>query len=69
MVEASKAENGCLLYDIFQVKETPKKFIVVESWENEKALDGHKQSAHYNHYKANFEVFCDEKYSDELEVL
>ena len=69
MVQASKDEEGCLLYDIFQVKQIPAKFIVVESWLNEAALDGHKNSAHYKHYKSNFEVFCAHKDSFELETL
>jgi quinol monooxygenase YgiN len=69
MVKASKEENGCLLYDIFQLKDKPKKFIVIESWRDEKALDGHKASAHYAYYKSNFEPYCAEKFSDDLEVL
>lgn len=69
MVQASKEEKGCLLYDIFQVNSQKEKFIVVESWENEASLDGHKVSAHYKHYKANFEVFCAHKDSLELETL
>ena len=69
MVQDSKNEQGCLLYDIFQVKQHPEKFIVVESWLNEAALDGHKNSSHYKHYKSNFEVFCAHKDSFELETL
>ncbi|WP_024955937.1 putative quinol monooxygenase [Sulfurospirillum arcachonense] len=69
MVQASKDEEGCLLYDIFQLKNEPKKFIVVESWADEKALDGHKASAHYNHYKSTFEPYCAEKFSDDLEFV
>ncbi len=69
MVAPSKAEDGSLLYDIFQLKNEPAKFIVVESWADEKALDGHKLSAHYKYYKSNFEPFCAQKYSDDLEIL
>lgn len=69
MVEASKAEDGCLLYDIFQLKNEPKKFIVIESWRDEAALDGHKASAHYAYYKSNFEPYCEEKFSDDLEFV
>ena len=43
--------------------------MAVESWENEKALDGHKASAHYAVYKSSYEPYCESKYSDELEVL
>mgnify|MGYP004004602001 CR=1 FL=1 len=66
MVEASRAEVGCELYDIYQMKDQPTTFVVVETWENESALDGHKVSAHYKHYKANFEPFTAGKSSVEL---
>jgi len=69
MVEASKAEDGCLLYDIFQFADEPQKFIVIESWRDEKSLDGHKQSDHYKYYKSHFEPYCQEKFSDELVIL
>lgn len=69
MVEPSKNENGCLLYDIFQVQSEPTRFIVIESWENNDALEGHKHTAHYKHYKANFEQYCAHKSSDDLEIL
>lgn len=69
MVEASKAEKGCLLYEIFQLKQEPKKFVVIESWEDESALDGHKASDHYKHYKSHFEPFCAEKFSDDLDFI
>lgn len=69
MVEPSKAEEGCLFYHICQLKENPKKFIVLESWRDEEALDFHKSTAHYKHYKSSFEPYCAEKSSDEVEVL
>jgi quinol monooxygenase YgiN len=69
MVEPSKAEDGCLLYNIFQYENNPKKFMAVETWRDEKALDGHKASEHYAIYKSSYEPFCEDKYTDELEVL
>lgn len=69
MVEPSKNEVGCLLYDIFQMKDNPAKFVVIESWENDEALEGHKNSAHYKHYKSTFEPYCKEKYSDDLDFI
>jgi len=69
MVEASRDETGCLLYNIYQIKDKPNTFVVIETWENNKALDRHKNSAHYKYYKANFEPFTQDKYSDELEIL
>ena len=69
MVEPSKAEDGCIFYDIFEYKEDAKRFMAVESWRDEAALDGHKASAHYAIYKSSYEPYCQEKYSDELEIL
>ena len=69
MVEPSKKEDGCVFYDIFVYENNPRKFMAVESWRDEVALDGHKASAHYAVYKSSYEPFCESKYSDELEVL
>ena len=69
MVKPSKAENGCIFYEIFQYENNRRKFMAVETWENEAALDGHKASAHYAVYKSSYEPYCEDKYTDELEVL
>ena len=69
MVKASQEEVGCLLYEIYQTKNKPNTFVVIETWENDAALEGHKHSSHYAHYKANFEPYCAKKFSDELIAL
>lgn len=69
MVVPSKAEDGCLFYEIFQYENNRRKFMAVETWRDEKALDGHKISEHYKVYKTSYEPFCEKKYTDELEVL
>jgi quinol monooxygenase YgiN len=69
MVEASRAEEGCELYNIYQMRDKPTTFVVVETWASDKALDGHKMSSHYIHYKGNFEPYTANKYSDELVSL
>lgn len=69
MVKPSREEPGCLLYNIYQLKESPTDFVVLESWENEVALEGHKNSDHYKYYKSHFEPFTAEKYSDEMEEI
>ena len=69
MVIPSKKENGCLNYNIYQYKDNKKKFMAVETWENEEALNGHKQSKHYKIYKSSYEPFVESKYTDELDYL
>ncbi len=69
MIEPSRAEEGCLLYNIYQLSEKPTNFVVVETWENQAYLDAHGKTDHYNHYKANFEPFCAQKFKDDMEIL
>ena len=69
MVAPSKIEDGCIFYDIFQYENNRRKFMAVETWRDEAALDGHKSTEHYKVYKSSYEPYCEKKYSDELEVL
>ncbi len=69
MVKPSKAEDGCLFYEIVQYENNRRKFMAIETWRDEKALDGHKTSKHYKVYKSSYEPYCEHKYTDELEVL
>ena len=69
MVQPSQAENGCILYEIVQYENNKKKFMAVETWADEAALDGHKTTEHYAIYKSSYEPYCEKKYTDELEVL
>lgn len=69
MVEPSKKEPGVVFYDIFQCLENRRKFYAVESWESEEALEGHKHTAHYAVYKSSYEPYCEDKYTEELEIL
>jgi quinol monooxygenase YgiN len=69
MVIPSKAEDGCIFYEIVQYQDKPEKFMAIETWRDEKALDGHKASEHYKIYKSSYEPYCKDKYTNELEVL
>ncbi len=69
MIEPSRAEPGCTLYNIYQLPNKPTEFVVVETWENQDYLDAHGKTAHYKHYKENFEPFCAEKFKDDMEIL
>ena len=69
MIEASRKEDGCLLYNIYQLSAKPTEFVVVETWENQEYLNAHGQTDHYNHYKANFEPYTANKYKDDMQTL
>ena len=69
MVIPSKNEKGCLNYNIYQYKKNRRKFMAVETWESEEALEGHKNSEHYKVYKSSYEQYIEKKYTDELDYL
>jgi quinol monooxygenase YgiN len=69
MIKPSKAEVGCLNYNIYQYKNNKAKFMAIETWADEKALDGHKTSKHYKIYKSSYEQYTKDKYTDELDYL
>ena len=46
LVEPTRAENGCILYELSQNTADPTDFTFVEEWESDKALDTHLESEH-----------------------
>ncbi|MFA9240125.1 MAG: putative quinol monooxygenase [Candidatus Paceibacteria bacterium] len=52
-IEETKKEEGCLMYEVFQTKNNPVEFIVIDSWESEEALNKHYETSHYTHHKSN----------------
>lgn len=46
--EPTRAEAGCLRYDLFQDLSNPRMFTFVEEWESAEHLAAHSQSAHLN---------------------
>ena len=46
LMEPTRAEQGCLVYDLMQNTEDPTDFTFYEEWTDEAALHAHSQSAH-----------------------
>lgn len=46
LVTATRAEEGCLAYDLFESAAAPGTFITVERWVDQAAMDLHLQSPH-----------------------
>lgn len=47
LVAPSQAEPGCLLYELRKDRADPHRFVFIETWENQAALDAHEQTAHF----------------------
>ena len=46
LAEATRAEEGCLAYDLFESGSTPGTFVTVERWTDTAALDAHMATPH-----------------------
>jgi quinol monooxygenase YgiN len=47
MLVPTRAERGCIAYDLHEVLGDPYQFIFFEIWESEGALEDHTRTAHF----------------------
>jgi quinol monooxygenase YgiN len=66
MVVESKPEQGCVVYDLYQLKDSPADFFLIEIWETAATLDAHKETAHFAKFKALAPELIEAKSSEEL---
>lgn len=57
LVDSSRAEKGCLQYDLHQDNQNPLIYIFIERWASQSILDAHNQSEHFT----SFGKFADGK--------
>ncbi|RFA12733.1 antibiotic biosynthesis monooxygenase [Subtercola boreus] len=46
LVEPTRAEEGCLSYELFVSAASPTTFITIEKWRSQNDLDGHMKTPH-----------------------
>lgn len=52
LVGASRAEAGCLQYDLHRHQDDADVFVMIEQWQDSAALTFHQNTDHYRHFKA-----------------
>jgi len=52
-VAETRKEPGCQFYTLYEDKENPLKFIIVEEWDNKEALDRHMTLPHFLELREN----------------
>jgi quinol monooxygenase YgiN len=50
-VEPTRAEAGCILYELMQNNDDATDFTFVEEWESDETLDAHLESPHITSFK------------------
>lgn len=51
LAEASRKEQGCLVFDVVQHTMRANHFTVIETWENQRARDAHAAAVHTRQYR------------------
>lgn len=52
VVTGSQEEEGCISYNLYQDIADPTKFVMVEEWKSQAAIDFHNTTEHYKTFKA-----------------
>ncbi|MBK5142434.1 antibiotic biosynthesis monooxygenase [Budviciaceae bacterium BWR-B9] len=47
LVDSSRAEEGCLQYDLHQDNKNPLVYVFIERWASQEILDIHSKSSHF----------------------
>ncbi len=55
LVEPTRQEEGCILYELLQNQEDPTDFVFIEEWESEALLNAHLESLHINQAETKLE--------------
>jgi CRISPR-associated protein Cas8b1/Cst1 subtype I-B len=50
VVDATRKEPGNIFYDVFEDIKNPLKFVFIETWKSQAAIDSHNKSAHFNNF-------------------
>ena len=51
MCEPSRAEAGCVFYNLFTARDGSGSFQFIECWNNQAALDAHREMPHYKNFR------------------
>lgn len=55
LVEPTRQEQGCLLYQLLQNQSDPNEFVFIEEWESQAMLEAHLISPHINQADAKLD--------------
>lgn len=58
LIELTRAENGCVHYDLVQSTKDENVLVILEAWENQQVLDTHSASAHFAQFVPQLAVLC-----------
>lgn len=61
LIDETRKEEGCIIYELFQDNDNEQIFIFVESWESMELINKHIESTHCQELVPKMEKICQEK--------
>lgn len=61
VIAGSQSEEGCIYYDLHQdiTDTTNTKYVMVEIWKDQKAIDSHNETQHFKTFKQSSQGYID----------
>ena len=50
VVDATRREPGNIFYDVYEDVANPLKFVFIETWKSQAAIDAHNKTTHFNDF-------------------
>jgi quinol monooxygenase YgiN len=69
LIEPTRAEEGCLNYDLHQDFEDPRHFLFYENWESRELWQSHMKALHISELKAATEGAIEEVVLNEMSQI
>ncbi|PIE73241.1 MAG: antibiotic biosynthesis monooxygenase [Deltaproteobacteria bacterium] len=66
LIAPTRAEQGCISYDLHQDNENPAHFLFFENWESKELLQAHMESQHFKDFAAATEGAIDKFVVNEM---
>ena len=61
LINATRAENGCISYNLYSDTDDPNDLVMLEFWEDMDSLDTHMESDHFKQFGNILGKYVDEK--------
>jgi len=60
MIALTKAEDGCVAYDLYEAIDRSGEVVMVEIWESKEALDRHMETEHFKKFVPGGAIYKEE---------
>lgn len=60
LMEKSRAEVGNVFYTLYKQVDQPQKYVFIEHWKDEDAVQAHNATAHFQAFAAKLDMYFDQ---------